>query len=71
MANSINIERIQQVLTKEVSRKEFLQHLGVFILGFIGFSSLLAHFTKNLDFNPKQSVNSSRRSGYGARTYGE
>lgn len=66
----IDLEQIQQVLGKEVSRKEFFQHMGVFLLGVIGISGLLAHFSKNLTPLAQQKSSSAQSNGYGARPYG-
>lgn len=51
-----------------MSRKEFFQHVGVFILGIIGVSGLIAHFSKSLNL-PKP-TSSSARGGYGSQPYG-
>lgn len=67
----INLENLQQALSKEVSRKEFFQHAGVFILGIIGVTGFISHFSKNLNLQPKQSANPIQSNGYGARPYGQ
>lgn len=67
----MKIENIQEILKKEMSRKEFFQHTGMFILGVVGVTSFLAHFSKSLNLQPKQMSSSARSSGYGARTYGK
>jgi hypothetical protein len=65
----MKIENIQEILKKEMSRKEFFQHVGIFILGIVGITSFLAHFSKSFNYQPKQ-VSSAQSKGYGARTYG-
>ena len=66
----VDFEKIQQVLGKEVSRKEFFQHMGVFMLGVVGISGLLAHFSKSLNPLTQQNSSAAQTNGYGARPYG-
>ena len=60
---------IQELLSKEMNRKEFLQVMGAAILGIIGISgflSILNKFAKTQTKQPKQNVTS----GYGSSAYG-
>ncbi len=66
----IKLENFQEILSKEMTRKEFFQHVGIFILGIIGVTSFLAHFSKSLSLQSKQASNPIR-GGYGSRAYGE
>lgn len=66
----MKIENIQEILKKEMSRKEFFQHVGVFLVGIIGITGLISHFSKSFNYQPKQGSRSAQSSGYGARPYG-
>ena len=60
---------IQELLSKEMNRKEFLQVMGAAILGIIGISGFLSNlnkFAKTQIKQPKQNVTS----GYGSSAYG-
>ncbi len=67
----IKLENFQEILGKEMSRKEFFQHSGIFILGVVGVTSFLSHFSKSLNFQPRQNTGSMQNNGYGARPYGQ
>lgn len=67
----MKIEDLQQVLTKEMSRKEFFQHVGIFLIGAVGITALLSNFSKTFHYQPKQSSSPLQTSGYGTRPYGE
>lgn len=58
---------INDLLQKEVSRKEFLKYIGVAILGVIGITQLLNNLQKSLA--PKQ-IEHKQPTGYGASPYG-
>ena len=60
----LDIENIQQLLDKEVSRKEFLMHAGAALVAVVGVSSI----AKNLlsSGSRRGAVGST---GYGASTY--
>lgn len=58
-----NIESIQDILEKEVSRKEFLVHIGVAVAAAVGISSVIRNI-----FNSTQSKETS---GIGFSGYGE
>jgi len=65
------LENFQAILQKEMSRKEFLQHIAVFIVGAIGITGLMNHFFKLSNYQPGSKPKSALQSnGYGARTYG-
>jgi hypothetical protein len=66
----MKIENIQEILKKEMSRKEFFQHAGIFILGIIGITSFLTHFSKSFSYQPSQVSSAAQSKGYGVRTYG-
>jgi hypothetical protein len=57
---------IQKILTKEMTRKEFLSYIGVFMLTLLGISSLL----KNLStLNPRK-TRKLTKSSFGRGAYG-
>lgn len=64
------LDQFQQILTKEMNRKEFLQHIGVFIVGAIGITAFTNQFLKLGNHQPAKQVGSSQPNGYGARSYG-
>lgn len=67
----MNFEKIQDILAKEMSRKEFFQHMGIFVLGAIGITGLMAHFSRSFNYQPKQTTSHpARTNGYGGRSYG-
>jgi arginine exporter protein ArgO len=61
-------DNMSALLNKEVSRKEFLQHVGIAILALIGVGGLL----KTLSESSKNQLQQSSQSGfgYGSGTYG-
>jgi hypothetical protein len=65
-----NLNQLEQILTKEVSRKEFLQHVGVLILGVIGVSALMNRLSQLSGSRSEKSASLPQSNGYGARSYG-
>lgn len=62
------LEQFQSVLAKEMSRKEFLQHVGVFVVGAVGITAFVNQFLK---MSPTTgNANSQQMNGYGVRPYG-
>lgn len=66
----MSLAKVSHLLEKEVSRKEFFQHVGVITLGVIGVTGLMSNLSKTLDYQPKKSRALSASNGYGARPYG-
>lgn len=64
------LDQFQQILTKEMNRKEFLQHVGVFIVGAIGITAFMNQFLKLGGNQPAKQVGMSQAKGYGSRSYG-
>ena len=62
---------LQQILTKEMNRKEFLTYLGMFFLTITGVSAVLKNLSK-MDFNSKKTISSkgSSKTGFGSSAYG-
>ena len=62
---------IQKILTKEMTRKEFLTYFGLLILTVFGISALLKNISK-LSPTKKQKVVASaeRKSSFGTGGYG-
>lgn len=63
---------IDNLLRTELSRKEFLQYMGVVLLGLVGITGLIKNLHRSL---PKRVSQTSSRTatssqGYGRRTYG-
>lgn len=59
----------QQILSKEMTRREFLRMFGLIILGLVGLPQLLSllHRSSGLQAPAPQRVSAM---GYGARSYG-
>jgi hypothetical protein len=57
------MSQLQSILEKELSRKEFLRYLGIFILTIVGIKGIYKKLTSVFD---KKQV----ASGYGNVTYG-
>jgi len=64
----IQLPNAQELLQKEMNRKEFLQHVGIGVLGVVGVTALISNLEKF--FNPKKE-NSESQSGYGYSPYGK
>lgn len=60
------MENLQEVLNKEVTRREFLMQVGVTLLAVVGITGLLRNFRDSLGVNRprRQSLQ-----GYGVSTY--
>lgn len=63
-------KKFKELLNRELSRKEFLQMVGVFILGVVGLPQLLSLLHKSTGVKQQQSKQI-ESSGYGSRAYGE
>ncbi len=64
-------EKIQQVLVKQMSRKEFLKHIGLFMVGVAGISAAISQFAQLSSYQPSQKKTAALQSrGYGAQPYG-
>ena len=61
---------IQELLSKEMNRKEFLQVMGAAILGLIGISGFLSNLNKFAKTQTKPQPKQSISSGYGSSAYG-
>jgi hypothetical protein len=48
---------LQAILNKPLSRREFLQHVGVMLLAVIGISQVFQHLTKHTPQQPAMSEN--------------
>lgn len=59
---------LQTLWHKEMDRKEFLQHVGVFIMAAAGISAVLKHLSAAP--NKLSDTAAKHKSGYGARSYG-
>lgn len=61
------LDKTQELLQQEVSRKEFLKYAGIAMLGLIGISGMIQNLNKALS-----SQRSSQKigKGYGASAYG-
>lgn len=61
------IENIKHLLGREVTRKEFLTHLGLVLVAAMGLQALLKNITSV--FNSKSSSSSQSSQGYGWSAY--
>jgi hypothetical protein len=70
MLETIKIKNMQnpldQILEKEMDRRDFLAHIGAGFMALIGFSSIL----KALSGNHSSSSSTHRTGGYGGSVYG-
>ncbi len=62
----INTEILQQLTSKELSRKQFLQLVGAAILSIVGFTAFLNNLDKFANTQTRQKV----KRGYGNSAYG-
>lgn len=59
---------LQKILTKEMTRKEFLTYLGMFFITVSGISALLKNLSQ---LNPKSKKTIAKNpSSFGSRAYG-
>ncbi|HMS31123.1 MAG TPA: hypothetical protein PJ984_01875 [Candidatus Saccharibacteria bacterium] len=67
-----NKKIFQDLLQKEMDRKQFLKVLGAGILGMIGITAFLNNLEKisRVEVAPKQVDSSSTGKGYGSSPYG-
>jgi hypothetical protein len=63
----IKSQKLQELLQRELTRKEFLQTIGLMALSVIGITSMLGNVDKILNPNPKVSQ---EQNGYGMSPYG-
>lgn len=62
------MNKIQEILQQEISRKEFLRYIGIALLGMIGVTSFLNNLSNSLG---QQTVQTKKESaGYGYSAYG-
>lgn len=57
-------ENVDTLLTKEMDRKAFLQHVGMALIGIVGITSVITAISRMAHFTPSVSK------GYGASPYG-
>ncbi len=65
-------QQLNQLLDKEVDRKDFLKHVGVAIIAVAGVSTLMSNLTSLQGSSSTKGVNSGTKSthGYGLSAYG-
>ncbi len=63
------MNKIQEVMQQELSRKDFIKYIGIALLSMVGVASFLQNLTNNLQSSsmssPKPQVG-----GYGGSPYG-
>lgn len=64
----IQLQKFNDILQQEVSRKEFLRYMGAALLGIIGVTHVLNNLQKSL--SPRKLGTKSKASGYGVTPYG-
>jgi len=62
-------KNIQNFLNKQMTRKEFVQHIGVLFLGIIGFYNLTSHIMR-LSTEPQPIAQQVERKGFGSSKFG-
>lgn len=67
----IDTSHVQELLEREVSRKEFLRYVGVAFLSVIGVTNLLKNLNQPLHLPAQSSsTRSNELPGYGMSAYG-
>jgi hypothetical protein len=61
---------IQKILTKEVTRREFLAYLGLFMLTIFGISSLLKNLKSISSLSSTKTTKKLARTLFGSGAYG-
>ena len=64
------MNKLQNILQQEVTRKEFLQYVGLALLGVIGVTSFLQNLTSSMSRNVASQHLGSGGGGYGHSKYG-
>jgi hypothetical protein len=66
------MSRLQEVLQQEVTRKEFIQYVGLALLGMIGVTTFLQNFSKYVTHSTASTTAASQQkgAGYGMNSYG-
>ncbi len=69
MLNKESQERINELLAKPVTRKQFLQHVGMALLSIFGVTALMGNL---LNINPKSGTQELTENGrgFGTRKFG-
>lgn len=70
MGFKIDMTNFQELMTKELTRKQFLQLLGVMIIGLLGFNNLinmLTHYSRGQANNRAQLQD---KNGFGSNKFG-
>lgn len=70
MGIDIKTPNLQELLTKELTRKQFLQVLGVMVISIFGFNNLLNMLTNFNRPADKSSAKSSAKNGFGSSRFG-
>lgn len=65
---NVPLDELQELMQKEMSRKEFLRIVGAGVLGIIGVTGLLQNLHKLAGAHTKQNQSVS---GYGSSPYGK
>jgi len=62
------MNKVQELLQQEISRKDFLRYIGLALLGMVGVTAMLQNLTNTLSTSGKTEKKSD--SGYGMSPYG-
>ncbi|MCE7936812.1 twin-arginine translocation signal domain-containing protein [Candidatus Saccharibacteria bacterium CPR2] len=68
----LNLDPLRGVLKKEMTRREFLTHLGAAVIAMVGITAFLRIVSESFNPASKPSVNSTDKKGssYGGGAYG-
>lgn len=66
----IDTRHLQELMEREVSRKEFLRYVGVAFLSVIGVSNIIKNLNQPLQLPNSQHTATKEVSGYGMSAYG-
>jgi hypothetical protein len=66
----LNIKPLQDLLSKDMDRKEFLIHVGGVMLAVVGITGLIKKLSDPFGKTRPSTANTSSGVGYGASTYG-
>lgn len=69
----MKLPQTNQLLNKEMTRKQFLQHVGLLILAVVGISNMLASFKNIFDLparQPRVAQEEPKSKGFGSSKFG-
>lgn len=65
-----NLESLDKLLKKEMSRKDFLKHMAAFVVSIIGISAIIKNLTNPMVKSKPSKSSSRNNNSFGGGTYG-